>query len=97
MSLSKEQKRKMIHAYKTKNQKIYYLKKEEAVELFQYLEEILEDSGCDHTLKNTNQWLKENIADEERCECIRQEMKESGGFCDCEVLDNCYEEYDILL
>lgn len=96
MELSKEQKRKMIHVYKMKNQKNFYLKKKEAVKLFQYLEEMLENSECDHTLKNTNRWLKENIADEERCECIRQEMKESGGFCDCEVLDNCYEEYDIL-
>lgn len=26
---------------------------------------------------------------------VRREIKEDGGYCDCEVLCNCYEEYDI--
>ncbi len=56
---------------------------------------MLEKVECDHTLKNTENWLKKNIDDEEKCNQIRQEIKDDGGYCDCEVLCNCYEEYDI--
>lgn len=95
MEMSKKQKKEALRAYKEKNKKNYYLSKEEVTELFQYLEEALEMVACDHTLKNTDNWLRENIDDEERCNHIRQEIKADGGYCDCEVLCNCYEEYDI--
>lgn len=95
MELSKKQKKKLLNEYKNQNQKNYYLNKNEAIELFAYLEETLEKSECDKTLKNTKKWLKEHIADEKRCNFIIKEIKDNGGFCDCEVLNNCYEDYDI--
>ena len=61
-------------------------------ELFEYLEEALEEEECDHSLKNTEQWIIDNIDDEERRDQVRREIKEDGGYCDCEVLGNCYEE-----
>lgn len=79
----------------TKREKSYCLEKEEVESLFEYLEEALEEAECDHTLKNTEQWITENIEDEERRDQVRQEIEDAGGYCDCEVLDNCYEEYDI--
>ena len=30
-----------------------------------------------------------------KLEPILQEMRDMGGFCDCEVLLNCYERYEI--
>ena len=88
MGMSKEQKKEALRAYKEKNKENYYLSKEEVTELFKYLEKALETVECDHTLKNTENWLKENIDDEERCNQIRQEIREGGGYCDCEVLCN---------
>lgn len=35
------------------------------------------------------------LPEEEKIESVIAEMKEMGGYCDCEVLMNCYEKYDI--
>lgn len=63
-------------------------------ELFAYLEEQLNDTGCDHTLRHTKQWLKDTIFDA-LFESVLEEITNMGGYCDCEVLLNCYEDYDI--
>lgn len=65
-----------------------------ARELFEYLEEQLDNSCCDHTLRYTEQWLKDNIS-QEMIESVITEITDMGGYCDCEVLLNCYEDYDI--
>jgi len=39
----------------------YILSEENVQELFAYLEDQLDTCGCDHTLRNTKQWLKNNI------------------------------------
>ena len=41
----------------TKREKSYCLEKEEVEELFEYLEEALEEEECDNSLKNTEQWI----------------------------------------
>lgn len=43
---------------------------------------------------HTKQWLKNNQP-QDKIEDILNEMEEMGGYCDCEVLLNCYEDYDI--
>ena len=48
-----------------------------------------------HTLFYTEQWLKDNLS-KEKVKSVIAEMKEMGGYCDCEVLLNCYEKYDIV-
>lgn len=93
--MTKDQKKEVLRAWRQKEKKSYCLEKEEVESLFEYLEEALEEAECDHTLKNTEQWITENIEDEERRDQVRQEIEDAGGYCDCEVLDNCYEEYDI--
>lgn len=93
--MTKDQKKEALRAWRQKEKKSYCLEKEEVEALFEYLEEALEEAECDHTLKNTEQWITENIEDEERRDQVRQEIEDDGGYCDCEVLDNCYEEYDI--
>ncbi|KEH97606.1 DUF2695 domain-containing protein [Clostridium botulinum] len=54
-------------------------------ELFNYLDEVLENYECDDTLKYTTKFLKDkNIPLEKSLNW----MNENGGYCDCEVLAN---------
>ncbi|MGN1032230.1 MAG: DUF2695 domain-containing protein [Intestinibacter sp.] len=54
-------------------------------ELFDYLDESLENYGCDDTLKYTKKFISENnLPLEESIEWL----EENGGYCDCEVLAN---------
>ena len=72
----------------------YILSEENVQKLFAYLEEQLDACGCDHTLRHTEQWLKENIS-AELYENVIEEINDMGGYCDCELLLNCYKDYDI--
>lgn len=65
----------------------------EVASLFEYLETELEENGCDHSRRHTKQWLSMNIPTEKH-EAVLAEMEDMGGYCDCEVLMNCYEEYE---
>ena len=94
MSLSKEEKKAMLKAYKEKQNKKYILKKREAKSLFGYITKQLSKSDCDHSLRYTQEWLEEKY-DEKTRELVIGEIQEDGGYCDCEVLMNCYERYEI--
>ena len=74
----------------------YLLTLEQVASLFEYLESQLNQSGCDQSLTHTKQWLAINIPQEQH-EAILSEMEALGGYCDCEVLMNCYEEYEDAL
>ena len=92
--LSKEEKKALSNAWKETQHKCYLLTEENVQELFEYLEEQLENTDCDHTLYHTKRWLEENLSQNEIKVAIA-EITDMGGYCDCEVLLNCYEEYDI--
>lgn len=92
--LSKEEKKALMNKWKAAQNKKYILSKAKTQKLFHYLEIQLENTPCDHTLCHTEQWLKENLPPE-KIHGVIAEMKEMGGFCDCEILLNCYEKYDI--
>ena len=70
----------------------YLLKLEQVASLFEYLEEQLDEYGCDHSNKHTQKWLEMNIPEYDR-KAVLSEIEDMGGYCDCEVLMNCYEEY----
>lgn len=72
----------------------YVLSKEDVQKLFSYLEDQLDACGCDHTLRCTKQWLTDNIS-RDLHERVIAEITDMGGYCDCEVILNCYEDYDI--
>lgn len=72
----------------------YVLSKENVQKLFSYLEDQLDACGCDNTLRCTKQWLTDNIS-RELHESVIAEITDMGGYCDCEVILNCYEDYDI--
>lgn len=92
--MSKEEKKALMKKWKAAQNKKYILSKARAQTLFRYLEAELENTACNHTLRYTEQWLKDNLP-QEKIESVITEMKEMGGYCDCEVLLNCYEKYDI--
>lgn len=39
---------------------------------------------------------EQNIPPEQHA-AVRQELASMGGSCDCEVMYNCYEDYDITI
>ncbi len=71
----------------------YLLTLEQVEDLFDYVGSCLEETGCDHTRRHTERWIAMHIPEEQREE-ILAEIEDMGGFCDCEVLMNCYEEYE---
>lgn len=93
--LSKEEKKALIKKWKDTQNKKYILSKTKTQKLFRYLETQLENTPCNHTLCYTERWLKDNLP-REKVKSVIAEMKEMGGYCDCEVLLNCYETYDIV-
>lgn len=92
--LSKTEKKTLSKAWKETQRKDYLLTEENVQELFEYLEEQLDNTGCDHTLHHTERWLKDNLSPKVIKQSIA-EITDMGGYCDCEVLLNCYEDYDI--
>ena len=92
--LSKYEKKALAKTWKLTQSKDYILTEENVQELFEYLQEQIETTGCDHTLHHTEQWLTRHIS-QELIGSVITEITDMGGCCDCEVLLNCYEEYDI--
>jgi len=91
--MDKAQKKALKNVWKQANKSVYELTQEEAEELFDFVEERVEQQGCDHTRRFTDEWLRENISPDRHGK-VYSELEDMGGFCDCEVLYNCYEEYD---
>jgi len=94
MNLSMESRKAALKQWKAAQKREYILSKASVEDLFAYLAEQLDLEGCDHTLRFTQAWLDTNCDANNRT-AILEEIKSMGGFCDCEVLMNCYEEYDI--
>lgn len=95
MNLTKEEKKALLRAYREKQKKKYLLKKREARSLFGFLTKQLDAAGCDHTLRHTEAWLAKKYEDEALRQQILAEIREDGGYCDCEVILNCYERYEL--
>lgn len=60
--------------------------------LFDFLDEKLEEHDCDDSLNLTKKFLETNHI--ENIEEVENWLKENGGFCDCEVLYNVEEKFD---
>ena len=93
MALSKTEKKAILKRLREQESKPLLLKKTQVRKLFAFLETKLEQQPCDHTLCHMQAWLNQNIPPEKH-QVILDEMEEMGGFCDCEVVLNCYEQYD---
>ncbi len=95
MALSKEEKKALLRAYEEKLNKKYILKKRDVKSLFGHITKQLSKDGCNHTLKYTEAWLAKKYEDENIRQQILAEIREDGGYCDCEVILNCYERYEL--
>ena len=70
----------------------YSLSIEQVEDLFDFVAEKLDETECDHSSRYTQEWLDINIPENEH-EKVLLEIEDMGGYCDCEVLMNCYEDY----
>lgn len=62
-------------------------------DLFDFLNERLEEDECDDTLRLTTEYLRENgVYSEKAIDFLQQH----GGYCDCEVLNNVEEKFEGL-
>jgi hypothetical protein len=86
MSVDKDKKAK-LKAWKEQHDrellKSIPVSKEDLLGLFDYLDSE-SSSPCDHTLRNTLEYLKEKNLDAEN---VVPWLREHGGFCDCEVFN----------
>ncbi|MGM8363197.1 DUF2695 domain-containing protein [Flavobacterium sp. ARAG 55.4] len=60
--------------------------------LFDYLDNHLEENGCDDTNKLTVQFLEKKKL--KNIEIILMWLAENGGYCDCEILANVEEKFE---
>jgi hypothetical protein len=63
-------------------------------ELFDYLDENLEENECQHSLVLTEAYLKENSLP---INSVISWLNQYGGYCDCEVLANVEDHFEDLL
>ena len=89
-----ERRKELLKQWKESQQKTYLLNEEQAESLLSFVEERVGEQDCDHTLRFTRQWLNENIPPEQHV-AVLEELASMGGHCDCEVMYNCYEDYDV--
>ena len=92
--LTKEQKKELLKKWKADQNRKYVLNKASVKRLFASLRKELSAEPCDHSLKKTEQWIDAHCPPEKK-ESILREIAEMGGHCDCEVLLNCYERYEL--
>ena len=93
--MNKDEKRRALAEYKRRQKDAFLasLPMSEALfrELFDYLDERLGETDCQHDLRFTEAFLS-------RCGCDADEVLEwlddHGGSCDCEVLANIEEQFD---
>jgi hypothetical protein len=60
-------------------------------DLLDYVSEAVEQSGCAHSLKATEEWLAERQLGRE---AVINWLEKHGGYCDCEVVANAAEHWE---
>lgn len=58
---------------------------------FESVENSVSESGCDHSLRLTEQWI---TANQQPKEPLIRWLDENGGFCDCEVAANARDHWE---
>ncbi len=80
--------------YKKQQRREHILSANEAASLMQYVELKLQYHTCKHNHRFTQEWLEKNV-DFMKHDAILTELEDMGGYCDCEVVANCYEDYEL--
>jgi hypothetical protein len=68
------------------------LTENQVTDLCVFIENRIENTGCDHSLKNTFEWAEKNEIN--KADLI-DVLELNGGFCDCEVTMNLPENCDL--
>ncbi|WP_159478810.1 DUF2695 domain-containing protein [Dyadobacter sp. 3J3] len=94
----KQNRKKLLHSLRMneKESKIAQMpiSTSQLKELFDYLDENLEENGCQHSLVLTEAYLKENSLP---VNSVISWLNQYGGYCDCEVLANVEDHFEDLL
>ncbi|MBQ0116916.1 MAG: DUF2695 domain-containing protein, partial [Flavobacterium sp.] len=70
------------------------ISREKFNQLFDFLDNKLGEYDCDDSLKLTFEFFKEKENETENISEIENWLKENGGYCDCEVLNNVEEMFN---
>ena len=62
------------------------------LDLFDYLNEQSETTGCNHDFSLTEQFLRDKQVN--NVEEVLEFLRENGGNCDCEVIFNVEEKFE---
>jgi hypothetical protein len=92
----KERRKQILNELREKQQKEFEqslpMDREDFENLFDYLDNQLEENSCDDTNKLTLEFLVRNKV--ENIETILNWLGENGGYCDCEILANVEEKFE---
>ena len=80
--------------YRKQQRLEHILSENEAASLLQYVELKLQYHTCKHNHRFTQEWLDAHV-DFMKHDAILNELEDMGGFYDCEVVANCYEDYEL--
>ena len=80
--------------YRKQQRLEHLLSENEAASLLQYVELKLQYHTCKHNHRFTQEWLDAHV-DFMKHDAILNELEDMGGYCDCEVAANCYEDYEL--
>ena len=80
--------------YRKQQRHAHILSENEAASLLQYVELKLQYHTCKHNHRFTQEWLDTHV-DFMKHDAILNELEDMGGYCDCEVVANCYEDYEL--
>lgn len=80
--------------YSPQRQISHILSANDAASLMKYVEIRVHEEGCNHTHRFCQAWLDEHVSFVHH-HAIMNELEDMGGYCDCEVLQNCYEDYKL--
>ena len=80
--------------YRTQQKIDHILTPDQAASLLQHIELKLQYHTCKHNHRFTQEWLEQNISFMQH-DAVLNELENMGGYCDCEVLRSCYEDYQL--
>lgn len=93
--MNKEDKKRLLNEYKKRERESFEkslpMSKNLFVDLFDYLDENLEEYGCQHDFTLTLSFLEDNNCD---VDTVIEWLLENGAGCDCEVLFNIEENFE---
>lgn len=87
----RDRKRAWKDQERQKAQLAFPLPSELLASLFARVEAQVDQQGCDHTYRFTDQWLTEH---QQQRALVLEWLEEHGGFCDCEVVANARDHWE---